>query len=493
MLQTGQASLRNSVNSIQNSARAPVAQPSQNVQVQPLQPSQQVPQVPLVIGATSQPQLAQNGNPNPLVVNNFNIVNSQTDKIVVEHNKDKSEFSFYNFNRQLIGSFNVLQLFKYLNNDIDTYLVGTHVGASEEVINKYIYNALKDVNNTCELISHIESPFTGNVELLIKLYADILKVEQELNNELLSKPVEIAEKIKEKRSRFIYNLLTRILKLSNTLIDKIDSTQDITTKEMKDTLIRYSVGSVYKLSQLIKEDVSIKSLQLDNVNTNIDKLLKIQQSMTEKIDKVKESIDTQNKSIDTLILQLTLNETKQAQKAQKAQKGGNKSSHSSSSSTSKSSKSSSTSTNTASESQDVTSSTAKHHDLSHNSSHNSSNNSSSNNMSDTSLTVKQSSKSTSSLSKSISKSASESESYSITNVTSQSAGHKKNKRIRKTIPKVISHLSDFSVTSITHNIKPLDNIVSHTDKTKSYIRSYNINSSINNNTNDSINITTMSD
>ena len=192
MLQTGQASLRNSVNSIQNSARAPIAQPNQSLpqvqasqplpQVQPLQASQPLPQAPLVIGATSQPQLAQNGNPNPLVVNNFNIVNTQIDKIVVEHNKDKSEFSFYNFNRQLIGSFNVLQLFKYLNNDVDTYLVGTHVGASEEVINKYIYNSLKDVNNTCELISHIESPFTGNVELLIKLYADILKVEQELNN-----------------------------------------------------------------------------------------------------------------------------------------------------------------------------------------------------------------------------------------------------------------------------------------------------------------------
>ncbi len=533
MLQTGKASVKDGTYSnISERGQVQNQIPQQQSFVQPLQPMSQqapvvasgvtplvaqVPQVMPVQPGYSQvaPQLAQNANPTPLVANTvnplnpinngFTVVNTYADKIIVEHNKDKSEFAFYNFNRQPLGTFTVLQLFKYLNGDIDTYLVGVNVGASEELIRKYIYNSLRDSENTCELISHVESPFTGNVELLIKLYTDILKVEQELNTELLTKSIEVAEKIKDRQSKFIYNLLTRILKLSNILIEKLDSNPAMgSNKEIKDTLLRYSVGSVYKLSQLIKEDVTIKSLQLENVRQDISKLERIQQSMSEKIDKVKESIDTQNKSIDALILQLTLNETKNAKdtKDQVKQQGGEKSSPSSTSSTKSDSEESSSK-----------SSSSKSSEKSKSSEESNNSNQSGGTTSDNSISISRTSDQsasqtvTQSQSKSQSKSQSRSSaklsvssspSYSITNVTSQSAGANKkysNKSTKSTksttIPRVTSHLSDFSVTSVTHNIKPLDNI--YTDKTKSYMRSYNINSSINNNTNDSINITATSD
>ena len=77
----------------------------------------------------------------PQVVNNFTIVDKSSDSIIVEHNKDKNEFTFSK-NTTQFGSFNVLQLFKYLNDDIDNYLVSINIGTSSDIISKYIYYLL---------------------------------------------------------------------------------------------------------------------------------------------------------------------------------------------------------------------------------------------------------------------------------------------------------------------------------------------------------------
>ena len=271
---------------------------------------------------------------NPMVVNNFNIVGEQNNSIIVEHDKIKNEFTFKNANNQLIGSFSVLQLFKFINNDEDTFLVDINIGTADTIIMKYIYNPSVDIEKKYDLISHIDSPFTSNIELLVKLYTDIIKLDEKINEEILKKSRDVAENIKERNNKFIHNILIRILKLANTLIDHVKTDQ-----QKRESLIRYSVGVVYKLSTMTQDELLINKLQYETLNSDIIKLKQIQDGINSKLTSLQQTLDLQNTNIDNLIKELANKDINK--------KGGFKSSRTntsdsklSSSLTSKSSKSS---------------------------------------------------------------------------------------------------------------------------------------------------------
>lgn len=236
---------------------------------------------------------------NPMVVNNFNIVGEQNNSIIVEHDKIKNEFTFKNANNQLIGGFSVLQLFKFINNDEDTFLVDINIGTSDTIIMKYIYNPSLDIEKKYDLISHIDSPFTSNIELLVKLYTDIIKLEEKMNEEILKKSRNVAENIKERNNKFIHNILIRILKLANTLIDHVKTDQ-----QKRESLIRYSVGVVYKLSTMTQDELLIKKLQYETLNSDIIKLKQIQDGINSKLTSLQQTLDLQNTNIDNLIKEL---------------------------------------------------------------------------------------------------------------------------------------------------------------------------------------------
>ncbi len=399
---------------------------------------------------------------NPMVVNNFNIINQSKDTIIVEHNKEKNEFVLKDSNKQFIGSFYVLQIFKYINEDIDNYLVGTNIGTSKELINKYIYSKEKDPEGKYDLISYLDSPFTGNIDLIAQLYSDIIKLEDDLNKELLDKKIEIAEKIKIRNNKFIYNLLARIIKLSNTLVDQINSNPEQHNKIIKDNLIRYSAGSVYKISQMIKDDITIKSLQLKNVKDDLSKLIKIQESMGIKMDGLQQTIDTQTTQINTLLQQLERTE----------QRGGNKSS------SSKSSKSSRTSNSS-----------------------NSSNTTNSGSLTTETVTSKNEGKLNSTTSQTQPTQTTSKISQSLTQSISQSAGtkskSKKSKDEQSTISRNLnlSEFNDFSLTSVSQNIKSINELsiakTDKTDNTKSLVKSYSMNETLEGKTNESYLLTSQ--
>lgn len=284
---------------------------------------------------------------NPAIINNFNIIGGGIDRtttIIVEHDKINNGYTFKSMDNNILGSFNVLQLFKLLNNECDSYLLDVNIGTSDIIIKKYLYNPDDDKENTCELISHLESPFTGNIDLLVKLYSDITKIEDKINEEILTKSHDIAQSIKDKNNKFIYNILIRILKLSNTLTEQYKH-----DKSKRELLIRYSVGAAYKLTVMTQDDIQIKKLQYETIQTDIDKLKKIQESINSKIDTLKQNIDAENANIDLLIKQLS---------AQHIMKGGDKSTNqSNSSNTSKTSKSNSSNQSKPSKSNSSTSTT----------------------------------------------------------------------------------------------------------------------------------------
>ena len=237
------------------------------------------------------------------IVNNFNIINPVSqDTIIVEHDKEKHEFTFKNAQSQLIGTFNIYQLFKYINKDIDMFLIDVVIGSTDTIISKYIYDIDNDKTKSYDLLSHTDSPFTGNIELLVKLYADIIKIENELYEKIMNLPKDLIEIIKITNNKFIYNLLLRILKISNMLLE-----QPNIDKQKKDVLLRYSIGTVYKLSNMTREELAIKKLQYDSIENDINKIIKIQSSINNKLDLLKNSIDTQNNNINFIVNEYSSN------------------------------------------------------------------------------------------------------------------------------------------------------------------------------------------
>jgi len=243
-------------------------------------------------------------NQNGGVVNNFNIINKNTNLIMVKHDKEKNSFLFYDNSNNFIGSFSILELFKYINKE-HTFLISTNINTSKDIIEKYIciYN-----DDKYEIISHLDSPFTGNIELMAGLYSDIIKVEEEINSELISKSdVDEIETIKNNNTKFIYNLLLRILKLSNLLLEQIESNPS-SQKQQKDMLIRYSVGALNKICKMTKDEIIIKLMKIDNIDTKINKLEKIQENIQSQIISLNNTLEQQNKNI-LQILKLNENKT----------------------------------------------------------------------------------------------------------------------------------------------------------------------------------------
>jgi hypothetical protein len=371
----------------------------------------------------------------PAIINNFNIIDNKmgggnnSSTIIVEHDKSTHEFTFKNLNKNILGSFNILQLFKFLNNEFDSYLTDVNIGTSDIIISKYLYNPSNDITKTCDLISHLESPFTGNIELLVKLYTDIIKIEDKINEEILTKPRDIAEKIKEKNNKFIYNILIRILKLANTLTEQFKD--DHAKREI---LIKYSVGAAYKLSVMTQDDLSIKKMQYETIQTDIDKLKKIQESINTKLNELKQTIDIENSNINVLINHLS---------NKKIMHGGNKSS----STASKSSNS-------------LTSNTSKSIDLSINNL--SMNNKKDKFTSDTSLPVKGKKK-------------------NITSTSTTSTSSMTSSTVKT---------SDTSLSNLNINyINDIQNETNPTENTRSLIKSINIGSSYDSTSYDTFTIT----
>lgn len=229
---------------------------------------------------------------NPTVVNNYNIINKSTNLIIVKHDKEKNTFSFYDNSNNFIGAFSVLELFKYINKD-STFLIATNINSSKDIIEKYI--CVNKIDK-CEIVSHLDSPFTNNIELMAGLYSDIIKVEEQLNSELVTKSdIEEITKIKNNNTNFIYELLMRILKLSNLLIDQIDSNP--ANHNQKDTLIRYSVGALNKICKMTKDEILVKIMKIDTIDNKINKLEKIQQNIESQIASVDNKLEQQNKNI----------------------------------------------------------------------------------------------------------------------------------------------------------------------------------------------------
>ncbi len=226
-------------------------------------------------------------------INVVNISKNEDNTLLVEHDKDNHKFIIKDHNN-VLGHFTIGQIFKYINSDIEGFLINVDLGISVELIEKYL---IKNEGEEITLVSHLTSPITGNIELLVKLYKDIqsfeptLQVEYEHLNELTKNNVRLRNK------NFIYNILTHIIKLFATYT----STNKKLSDDTKTMIMSYSIGAVYRLNTMIKEDLEFNLQKITTLYGDLNNLRQIRQNMMEQMAKLDSSIKMQNDKIDLLI------------------------------------------------------------------------------------------------------------------------------------------------------------------------------------------------
>lgn len=227
------------------------------------------------------------------------------DSILVEHIKDELKFVFYDKGKNLLGHITVLQLLKFINSNYPTFLGNIDVASSVDIIKKYLCDVYDSGNDfQIKIVSHLESPFTGNIEMLVKLYNDLLRCETQIKLELAKFSQKDAKFIEYTIKQLHYVLLNHLLKIISSVSDAIKD--DNSKKDVKDTLLKYSVGVVYKLTNLIRDEINQKSLEYKTIQEDVVRLSQVKLTMFEKLQSLYGMVETQNAKIDQILSGLTV-------------------------------------------------------------------------------------------------------------------------------------------------------------------------------------------
>lgn len=233
---------------------------------------------------------------------NINITNRDINstKILIKYSSKDHRFAIYN-NDIILGSFIISQIIKYITNKISKeFLRNMEYESSVDLIEKYICKY--DINDHIILISYLDSPLMGNIEIIMKIYSELNHFE---NNLLLGEfeKYDISDKIKniiiQKIKDFTYSILNHSLKIIVNISDTIKN--DETKKDLKNSLIKYSIFFINKINYLIYDSIGQKINEDKLLEIELEQLKKIKQDTNQKIKNMEIMINKQNEKIDRII------------------------------------------------------------------------------------------------------------------------------------------------------------------------------------------------
>ena len=241
--------------------------------------------------------------------NNYRLLDNLKDNsnllAVYDNSGAETKFTFYNSNKFILGSFNFRQIIKYIGKQIEpTFYNYVDSGYSEELIKTMIGEILIDpITGKINIIlkSHLNSPFMGNLDLLIKLNNSFINYETKdllndivsINNEKLQYNLKISIK------QFIYLFINHTLKIISIISENIKN--DSTKTDLNHKLLKYSVSLVYRISNFMKEHIDTHNIQYKKIYDNLEKLINMKKNINNKVNNLEEKIKKQNELIYSII------------------------------------------------------------------------------------------------------------------------------------------------------------------------------------------------
>ena len=249
------------------------------------------------------PNFSQNGE--KYIININQVIDK--DSILVETNHTQKRFLFYDKNKNHLGSFSIYEFIKYITSHVsNNFLKGIDYEKVIPIVDKFICK-VKIVDKTdniydIAMLSYLESPFMGNVETLIKLYSFINEFE---NNNLTSELIQLdnveASNVTNIFNTMLYSLLNHILKIIASLTNKLTSNNDIEATKIKNSLLNYSIVIVFKLSKLVKNDMTNKIKQINSAYDELVNINKSKMEINSHMDLLQKSIDKQQIQLDIIL------------------------------------------------------------------------------------------------------------------------------------------------------------------------------------------------
>lgn len=233
----------------------------------------------------------------------INVQQSNADVIIVETDYKNRRFLFYDKQKDFLGSFTIREFIKYITAWIDGKFIGDiNSDASEYVIEKYICEVKNTQDNylpDVKLRSYFESPFMGNIEVLIKFYNFIHEYETKyMTNDLQGIQETSINRITDVINMVMYVYSSHMLKIIATITSKYCESGD---KKIRDSLLQYSVGIMYRLSGYVKNEISQKINKFNKLQNDVVAVENEKNSILNRLDLMQRSIDKQNICVDMIL------------------------------------------------------------------------------------------------------------------------------------------------------------------------------------------------
>ena len=228
----------------------------------------------------------------------------QPDLIMVSHDKSKKKYIFHS--KSPIGYFKISQLIKYIGTaKHESFMNDIDMDVSKDVIETFIIkidqNSDSPNQNNIEIINYLQSPFTGNIEMLMKLLNDLKDFEKNELNHHLNKiqDVKIQKKIICFIKYFIFILLNHMIKLISSITNHIKN--DSSKQKLKNQLHTNSCIIMQHINNYILDQIDHQYNLITTLKNNIHDIAKVKISLNNKIESGLTIIKSQNLKIIELI------------------------------------------------------------------------------------------------------------------------------------------------------------------------------------------------
>lgn len=201
-------------------------------------------------------------------------------------------FSFYDINNHLIGSFNILNIIKYISTFIDSkniFLPDQDITENKSIIESFICIILPQNKYgllTIKMHTPNKSPFMGDINTIIplyKLYRNYCNSELNIHLGVIDDK-NLVEVLHRNIKLFGFTLVEHVLQiLSNISLTLKD---DKTNIQLKEKITRYSIGLVYESTKYVNSELTDLRMKYTLLNNGIEEIKNISALLQQKIDKI---------------------------------------------------------------------------------------------------------------------------------------------------------------------------------------------------------------
>jgi hypothetical protein len=202
-----------------------------------------------------------------------------------------SVFVLYNSSSDIMGQINIIDIINYIINSIQSELL---LDKTYEIITKYIFV----IQNKSIVFNSENSPFTTDIEIMIKLYKlldNYMTTKLTAYLEQRNMDSNVNTKIVNMVKQLLYILANNILKLCIYIQNNMKD-----NKELKDKLVEYSIYFNYRISNIIKEEFKNKLNDVKKTVDNLSNVLSLKKNLEEKIISLTTIVEEQNKLLKNI-------------------------------------------------------------------------------------------------------------------------------------------------------------------------------------------------